>query len=304
MKKVRWPQGKKFAFTIVDDTDNATVENVLNIYKTLTEFGLFITKTVWPLKVDPGVHYQSSETLQDEVYLNFILELQANGHEIAIHGVRGCSSKRETIKSGLELYRNVIGSNPKIHINHAQNLDNLYWGKAWIPGWKKFLRSYPDNGSGYGHVKHSEYFWGDIAKETIRYVRGYVFNQGNTLAADPYMPYYDPNMPFVNNWFSSSNGDGLSRMLYLTSPKNIDDLEATHGACIVYTHFGDPYYIENGKINRELKLNLQKLSKRNGWFVPARQLLDHLSERKSTHINPIQRAWLDLKYISDLKKHL
>jgi len=240
MRKVTWPDGKKFAFTIVNDTDNATVANISNIYDNLTRLGLFITKTVWPLNVDPGKPYESSETLQNEAYRNFIRNLQTAGHEIALHGVRGCSSTRETISSGLAYYGQVMGDNPRIHINHAQNLDNLYWGNAWIPEWKKWLRPYPEIGSGYGHLPHSPYFWGDLAKDTIQYVRGYVFNQGNTLEADPYMPYYDAKVPYVNRWFSSSNGDGLSRMLFLTSPQNIDELEANQGACIVYTHFGDP----------------------------------------------------------------
>lgn len=302
MRKICWPHGKNFAFTIVDDTDNATVKNIQSIYNTLTDFGILITKTVWPLNVDPGAHYSSSETLQNLGYCKFILDLQEKGHEIAIHGVRGGTSNRETIKSGLEVYKKIVGSNPRIHINHAQNLDNLYWGKAWIPAWKKWFRSYPEDGSGFGHVHDSKYFWGDIAKHHIKYVRGYVFNQGNTISADPYMPYHDPTMPFVNNWFSSSNGDGLSRMLYLTSAQNIDDLEKNRGACIAYTHFGDSYYTDNNIIKESLKNNFKELSKRNGWFVPVGKLLDYLSDEKIRKINPIQRAWLDLRYTNDLKQ--
>ena len=302
MRKVHWPNGKKFAFTIVDDTDDATFNNIKCIYSYLTELGLRITKTVWPLNVDAGSHYESSETLQDEVYRNFILELRESGHEIAIHGVRGCSSNREMIASGLACYLEIFGKYPRVHINHAQNLDNLYWGNEWIPKWKKWFRTYPEMGTGYGHIENSAYFWGDLARDTIQYVRGYVFNKGNTLEADPYMPYHDPGMPYVNGWFSGSNGDGLSRLLYLTSRENISDLEANHGACIVYTHFGDPFYTENGEVKSELKFNLQELSKRDGWFVPVGQLLDYLGDGKLTRINQVQRAWLDMKYTNDLKK--
>jgi hypothetical protein len=44
---VKWPNGKSFAFTIVDDTDEATVNNVKPIYDLLYELGFKTTKTVW-----------------------------------------------------------------------------------------------------------------------------------------------------------------------------------------------------------------------------------------------------------------
>ena len=44
-----FPEGRKFAFTILDDTDDATVENVRPVYDLLTELGFRTTKTVWPL---------------------------------------------------------------------------------------------------------------------------------------------------------------------------------------------------------------------------------------------------------------
>ncbi len=42
---MKWPAGKKFAFTIVDDTDNSTIQNIKSIYKFLHAQGLR-TKTV------------------------------------------------------------------------------------------------------------------------------------------------------------------------------------------------------------------------------------------------------------------
>jgi hypothetical protein len=45
---VEWPNGKRFAFTIVDDTDDATVQKVRPVYDFLLELGIRSTKTVWP----------------------------------------------------------------------------------------------------------------------------------------------------------------------------------------------------------------------------------------------------------------
>jgi len=301
-KSIRWPGGKKFAFTIVDDTDNATLENIQDIYNTLTELQLFITKTVWPLSIDKNTEYGSSHTLQDDSYLQFISGLQNSGHEIALHGVRGCSSERQTIIEGLKFFQNVMGSLPKLHVNHAQNLDNLYWGKAWIPKWKRIIKRYPNEKSGYGHDPKSNYFWGDIAKECIEYVRGYVFNHGNTTYIDRYTPYHDPGKQYVQNWFSSSNGDRLDKLLNLTSSKNLDELERTNGACIVYTHFGDSYYKINNKIEKSLKLNLQNVSQREGWFVPASTLLDFLKNNRTRNLTTLQSVELNIKHSIDINK--
>ena len=42
-----FPEGKRFAFSIVDDTDMATLERVKPIYEVLERYGLRTTKTVW-----------------------------------------------------------------------------------------------------------------------------------------------------------------------------------------------------------------------------------------------------------------
>ena len=46
---MKWPEQKKFAFTVVDDTDKATVQNVGPVYDLLAELGINTTKTVWPI---------------------------------------------------------------------------------------------------------------------------------------------------------------------------------------------------------------------------------------------------------------
>ena len=37
--KIMWPQGKRFAFTIIDDTDRSNVENIGPVYDFLYENG-------------------------------------------------------------------------------------------------------------------------------------------------------------------------------------------------------------------------------------------------------------------------
>ena len=64
-----FPDGKTFAFTIVDDTDAATVDSVGPVYDLLADRGLRTTKTVWvyPPTVDDELAGQS---LEDPRYLH------------------------------------------------------------------------------------------------------------------------------------------------------------------------------------------------------------------------------------------
>ncbi len=71
-----WPGGKTFAFTVIDDTDSATVENVKPIYDLLYSRGIRTTKTVWAYPARDGFPGQS---LSDPEYRDFILSLKEKG---------------------------------------------------------------------------------------------------------------------------------------------------------------------------------------------------------------------------------
>jgi len=81
---MQWPEGKHFAFTIIDDTDNSFVGNIAPIYQLLGNCGIYTTKTVW---VYPSRDAFTGHSLADAEYLNFIRGLSADGFEIALHGV-------------------------------------------------------------------------------------------------------------------------------------------------------------------------------------------------------------------------
>ncbi len=44
---VNWPEGKQFAFSVFDDTDLATFENVSGVYALLKDCGFRTTKSCW-----------------------------------------------------------------------------------------------------------------------------------------------------------------------------------------------------------------------------------------------------------------
>ena len=53
---VVWPEGRKFAFTVLDDTDGQTVDNTKAVYDLLYDLGFRTTKTVWPLGGNGAPH--------------------------------------------------------------------------------------------------------------------------------------------------------------------------------------------------------------------------------------------------------
>lgn len=160
----------------------------------------------------------------------------------------------------------------------------------------------------YGSDPGSDYFWGDVCKSTINYIRNYTFNDINTLKMDPNMPYIDKSKEqFSNYWFSSSDGHTVEEFTNLLSKKNIDRLCNEGGACIVYTHFASDFVDKHGNLDNDFKKCIRYLSSKNGWFVPASTLLDFLRKNKVTsyastnYLNKLDIKWLKDRIIKKIR---
>ena len=82
--KIDWPGGKDFAFTIFDDPDQDTVENLETVYPFLCDLGFRTTKAVWPIQGDS----KKATTCENERYLELVLGLcKEQGFEIGLHNV-------------------------------------------------------------------------------------------------------------------------------------------------------------------------------------------------------------------------
>lgn len=290
-----WPNNKEFAFTIIDDTDNATVENVAPVYELLFELGLLTTKSVW---VYPPRDHYTGGSLVEEDYYSFILDLKEKGFEICLHGVGSGSFTREEIIEGLQTYRKLIGDYPSMHINHAQSPHNIYWGYR---GCSKLLQKYAKWRSPsdrfWGDDPSSKYFWGDFAKTHIKYMRSRTFKGINTLGVDPRMPYRDRDKKTSSNfWFSSSDGSDVHSFTSLILPENVDKLREENGCCIVYTHFASGFVDSFGVVNPKFEKCIRYLASQGGWFVPAGELLNYLlAKKKREYESEAYFTWLDLK---------
>jgi len=192
-----------FAFTIVDDTDGATLENVKPIYDLLTSLGMRTTKTVWSLRCEEiNNPYRHSETLQDKHYADWVSALQHDGFEIAFHGASAGSNTRVKTLQGLEVFEQKLGCLPCVHINHHKNRDNLYWATArfnsplvrTVVGLNQKRRQLCYE----GEKPESPYFWGDICQQTIRYSRNLTYvKQIDLTEINATLPYTDPYRPYI-----------------------------------------------------------------------------------------------------------
>src|SRR5262245_4433400 len=301
--KIKWPAGKEFAFTIYDDPDLNTVENVAGTYSFLQDLGLRTTKGVWPIRGN-GTPNFGGTTCEDEEYLKWVLRLKELGFEIALHNVTYHTSTREQTAHGLETFYRLFGHYPYSMSNHSGCSESLYWGSERVSQNRRvfydLVQMMLQNGHNVrfqGHIKSSPLFWGDLCRGKIKYVRNFILGDINTLKKCPAMPYHDPARPYVNYWFAGSEGPRVESFNEIISEKNQDRLVREGGACIMYTHLAAGF-LENGKINTRFKVLMERLSEMNGWFVPVHTLLDFILQARGNHIitqveqRDLERRWL------------
>jgi hypothetical protein len=294
--KIAWPNNKKFAFTIFDDTDRSNLKDSKIIYQYLEELGFKTTRSVWMLNNNDNSE-EKGVTCENNLYLDWLLEIKNKGFEIGYHNATSNSSTRQNTKKALDKFVKIFDQMPVVMANHSENKENIYWGSHRLSGSRKIIYNiltfFKKNKYYEGHKKSSSYFWGDFCKEYVSYVRNFVFSDINTLKCCPYMPYQDLTKPYVNSWFASSEGNNVEMFNKCISNKNQDRLEIEGGACIMYTHFADGF-CKNGELSEKFKVQMKRLSKKNGWFVPVSTLLEFLKKQNTSQI-------IDKSQISELE---
>jgi len=297
---VAWPGGASCAFTIFDDTDLTTLENGPPVYRFLTDLGLRITKSVWPLGTE-GPGFVGGTSCADPEYLAWVRSLEAEGHEIGFHNAADGSSPRDRTREALDRFRDLFGHDPACGANHSGNAEAIYWGAARLTGVRAAAYDVATRGR-YRHRFHgedpdSEWFWGDLCRERVRYWRNFTFPDLDTLAPCPQQPYRDARRPYVDHWFASTEASNSDKATALLTPENLDRLEASGGACILYTHLGSGYWWEDA-LHEGIERAFRDLAGRNIWFAPVGELLDHLrSQRPDTELTDRERAALEWRWL-------
>jgi hypothetical protein len=299
------PGGRKFIFTILDDTDDATVENVEPVYSLLYELGFRTTKTVWPLACPEGSSlYFAGDTLANPQYLAFVHSLVDRGFELASHCATMESSNRERTERGLQFFKGEFGIEPKVHCNHGQNLENIYWGAdryrttliRTVLTIAERLASRPRY---YGHVEESPYFWGDLCRDTFRFVRNFAFRTLDSGAISPHAPYKLASTPYVNYWFNTADAPDASAFKRLVTPAAIDGLRDKEGICILSTHLGKGF-ARNGKVDAKVEDVFRYIAAQPGWFVPVSEVLEYMLSRTANHVLTATGRWkLEGRHVVD-----
>jgi hypothetical protein len=274
-----FPDGKKFALSIFDDTDVATLEYIRPVYELLDRLGFRTTKSVWPLPYQGESEYRGSATLDDSDYASYMRHLQERGFEIAFHGARMESSERAEIDRAFEVFRQNLGRYPTAYAAHAHNCDNLYWGvdRFRFRFWRWLYAAVGGRHGrlGEGHRTESPFYWGDLAERHLRYVRSFTYDELNLWKITTAIPYRTVGTPGVNAFFPSSFVDNVEEFIELMSPARQLQLEREGGLAIVGTHFGKGF-LRDGRVHPQVVELLTGLSQRPGWFQPVSTLLDYL----------------------------
>lgn len=303
-KRIVWPEGKQFAFTIFEDPDSHSLAMSREAYSFLSDQGFRTTAGVWVL--DPGDARRNSngETCENPQYRAWIQELQERGFEIGLHSVAPADSTRAEVELGLARYREYFGHDPVTMANHY-NTDAMYWGRARLSGVNRLIYDASILGRGRrrfcGECENHPSFWGDLCRDHVQYCRNFVFRELNTLKACPVMPYHDPDRPYVNQWYASAEASNLPRFLERVTDEAVDRLEEEGGAAILYTHFGHGYF-DSGSLDERFKRVMTRVAKKNGWFVPVRTLLEFLKTQGNGRTisreerNRMEREWLWTKF--------
>jgi hypothetical protein len=276
---IRWPDGKRAAFSIVDDTDDATLPDIAAVYSYLIGAGFRTTKTVWVYPVRDTQFFHGDSIMSCPEYQSFVQHLASLGFEIGLHNVGSGDFSRQEIESGIEYFRITFGHYPRLHVNHSYNKDNIYGGdKRFSFPFDLVLRKMHRHYQGFeGEVPSSPHFWGDLHKKHIRYSRSYELDDFNLLRALPF-PYTDAKYGQCCNAFYPSvfcsNQDLFARQV---TENNIRRLIDEGGCSIVYTHLG--YFCERGGVDARFIAAVQMLKQFESelWIAPVGEVLDHLT---------------------------
>ena len=79
----------------------------------------------------------------------------------------------------------------------------------------------------------------------------------------------------------------------------MDKLVRQKGCCIIYTHFAYDFVDEQGTLSEEFKQAIDYLAEKNGWFVPASILLDHVLQDKDHTPSKAYELWMDIKWLAE-----
>jgi len=307
---INFPEGASFAFTILDDTDDTTVENGIPVYDLLNDLGFKITKTVWAFDARPEDRgpYFAGSTLSNDSYFDWVKELQNSGFEIAFHNATMASSIRSDTIKALDLIEQSLGCKVRLHCNHGQNKENLHWGAEryrhpLIRTFVKLLFNVGNYPKFEGNNVNSPYYWADVADQRLSFIRGLTYGTLDCSKIKPYGPYFERAKQKSSCFFNTADAPNIYAYNRLVNRNSIDKLKKEGGWAVVSTHLGKGFF-RYGKLNKDFVDTMEYISKLGGWYVPVSELLDYISVKNGAkQINNAVRFSMEINHVIDRVKN-
>ena len=299
LKILRWPYPYRWAFSITDDTDCSTLRPVKAVYDYLIRKGLKGTKTVWVREPARGCGEPERSkpihgiSLEDPRYVEYCRKISRHGIELCMHDVSSGNNRREEIQAAFAKFEEAFGYAPRIHIFHSHNADHIYWGEnqfeSRLARWMVRLMTGKRRYS--GEDPESPYYWSDICRENISYIRLYRTTRFNVLKDNPSMPYHQEGKPDVKFWFSAS---GTGNRLDELDNRAIDRLAREDGAYLLYAYASQMVLRQNRtRLNPSVKSAFDRIADRQDcWAATASELLDRCLAIKSLVVQSFRHGWV------------
>jgi len=302
LDNVKFPGNRRFALSILDDTDDTTVETGQPVYDLLGDLGFRTTKTVWAFdspEEEKGP-YHMGQTMEDPAYRKWVVSLAEEGFEVAFHNASMASSSRERTEAAIDFLTDDCGFDLRLHCNHGQNRENLFWGpERYHSRALRLAYGLASSTDSEGSETGSPYYWADIAAQRFSYIRDFAFRRLDCSKIGPGRPYRDSTKQPSPCWFNTADAPALPSFLRLVTREAVDRLEDAGGWTIISTHFGKGFAWE-GKLNEHFASLMRWIAEKNGWFVPASELLDYIGQtRGATEISRLERTRLEVAHVFD-----
>ena len=132
-----YPNGHRFAFTIIHDADDAYSERLAPLFRVFDKYGFKLSISVFAFwNKDEANKFLYKNTPSDRLFYearavpleekseqDFYKKLASKGHEIGLHSASNLTDTREDTQRAFEYFRDVFGYYPKIYIEH-RDADN------------------------------------------------------------------------------------------------------------------------------------------------------------------------------------
>lgn len=303
---IQWPHGKRAAFSIIDDTDDAVMPDIAEVYRYVIEAGMRTTKTVWVHPVRDIALFRGDTITGNADYLEFVRNLIGLGFEIGLHNVGSGDFKRSEIVDGLDMFKQRLGHFPRLHVNHSYNKDNIYGGeKRFSFPFNHIVKFLHPSYTGFeGEIPESEYFWGDIHKDLIKYSRAYEVDSFNLLSLVDF-PFADRKYSkYCNYFYPSVFCSNQDLFAHKVTERNVAQLVEEGGCSIVYTHLG--YFTERGSVDPRFigAMEMLKSHSHEIWFAPVGEILDHIASQNGiSQIPRLRKLRIELSSLTTRLKY-